>query len=186
MDSRSAAEDSMVPTGGNISAGFRLWIGLLTANTDLPAEESMKPHLPASFPGLIVAVAVLAFPSGLACQQPVVLTHVNVIDGTGAAAKPDRTVTIAGDRIRSISESKRPSPANTSVIDMHGMTIMPLIINTHGHLGLTKGTSVSAANETDENLRHQLLRYEMYGVGAMLSMGTDGQKFAEIRQESRD
>ena len=62
---------------------------------------------------------------------------------------------------------------------------MPLIINTHGHLGLTKGTTQSAANQTDDNFRHQLLRYQEYGVGAVLSMGTDGKRFAEIREESR-
>jgi len=60
-----------------------------------------------------------------------------------------------------------------------------LIINTHGHLGLTKGSTQSAANQTDENIRHQLLRYQEYGVGAILSMGTDGKRFAEIREESR-
>ena len=62
---------------------------------------------------------------------------------------------------------------------------MPLLINTHGHLGLTKGTTQSAANQTEENFRHQLLRYQEYGVGAVLSMGTDGKRFAEIREESR-
>ena len=62
---------------------------------------------------------------------------------------------------------------------------MPLIINTHGHLGLVKGSSQSAANRTEDNFRHQLLRYQEYGVGAVLSMGTDGQKFAEIREASR-
>src|SRR5208337_1890520 len=50
-------------------------------------------------------------------------------------------------------------------------TIMPLIINTHGHLGLTKGTTQSAANQTDDNFRRQLLTYQEYGVGAVPSMG---------------
>jgi imidazolonepropionase-like amidohydrolase len=62
---------------------------------------------------------------------------------------------------------------------------MPLIINTHGHLGLVNGTSQSVANQTDANFRHQPLRYQEYGVGAVLSMGTDGQKFADIREASR-
>jgi imidazolonepropionase-like amidohydrolase len=71
------------------------------------------------------------------------------------------------------------------VIDLHGQTIMPLIINAHGHLGLTLGTTQSASNQTDDNFRHQLLRYQEYGVGAVLSMGTDGKRFAAIRQKSR-
>jgi imidazolonepropionase-like amidohydrolase len=143
-------------------------------------------RVPAWMLALTSAAAGLALPSTLCAQQVVVLTHVNVIDGTGAAAKSDRTVIIAGDRIRSISSGQHGASANANVMDMHGATIMPLIINAHGHLGLVKGMSVSAANQTEENFRHQLLRYEMYGVGAMLSMGTDGQRFAQIRQESRD
>ena len=31
---------------------------------------------------------------------------------------------------------------------MHGQTIMPLIINTHGHLGMVKGTSSGVSNQT--------------------------------------
>lgn len=142
-------------------------------------------RVPAWMLALTAAIGGSALPGKLCAQQIIVLTHVNVIDGTGAAAKSDRTVIIAGDRIRSISNGKH-APANAKVMDMHGATIMPLIINAHGHLGLVKGMSVSAANQTEENFRHQLLRYETYGVGAVLSMGTDGERFAEIRQESRN
>ena len=132
----------------------------------------------------IAALVVLIFSSHLYAQEITVLKNVNVIDGTGAAVQRNTIVVIAGDRIRSVSTETR-TPSNAKVIDMHSLTIMPLIINTHGHLGLVKGTSSSAANQTDDNFRHQLLRYQEYGVGAVLSMGTDGPKFAEIREASR-
>jgi imidazolonepropionase-like amidohydrolase len=118
-------------------------------------------------------------------QQPTVLTNVTVIDGTGRPAQRNGTVVIKGDRIQSIGAGHEHPPSSAKVIDLQGQTIMPLIINTHGHLGLTKGTTQSAANQTDDNFRHQLLRYQEYGVGAVLSMGTDGKRFAEIRGESR-
>jgi imidazolonepropionase-like amidohydrolase len=118
-------------------------------------------------------------------QQATVLTNVTIIDGTGSPAQHNRTVVIKGDRIQSIGADHEHAPSSAKVIDMQGQTIMPLIINTHGHLGLTKGTTQSAANQTDDNIRHQLLRYQEYGVGAILSMGTDGRRFAEIREESR-
>jgi imidazolonepropionase-like amidohydrolase len=118
-------------------------------------------------------------------QQPIVLTNVTIIDGTGRPAQRNRTVVIQGDRIQSIGAGHEHTPLSAKVIDLQGQTIMPLIINAHGHLGLTQGTTQSAANQTDENLRHQLLRYQEYGVGAVLSMGTDGKRFAEIRKESR-
>lgn len=118
-------------------------------------------------------------------QQPTVLTNVTVVDGTGRPAQRNRTVVIKEDRIESIGAGHQHTPSSAKVIDLQGQTIMPLLINTHGHLGLTKGTTQSAANQTEENFRHQLLRYQEYGVGAVLSMGTDGKRFAEIREESR-
>jgi imidazolonepropionase-like amidohydrolase len=118
-------------------------------------------------------------------QQPTVLTNVTVIDGSGRPAQRNRTVVIKGDRIQAIAAGRKHTPSSAKVIDLRGQTIMPLIINTHGHLGLTKGTTQSAANQTDDNFRHQLLRYQEYGVGAVLSMGTDGKHFAEIREQSR-
>jgi imidazolonepropionase-like amidohydrolase len=128
----------------------------------------------------------LAFARELtAAQQVTVLTDVKVIDGTGAPVQPNKTVVIEGDRIRSIGSGEAGKPNDAKSIDMHGQTIMPLMINTHGHLGMVKGTASGVSNQTDDNFRHQLLRYQDYGIGAVLSMGTDGPKFAEIRQASR-
>jgi imidazolonepropionase-like amidohydrolase len=128
----------------------------------------------------------LAFARELtAAQQVTVLTDVKVIDGTGAPVQPNKTVIIEGDRIRSISGDGAGKPNDAKTIDMHGQTIMPLIINTHGHLGMVKGTASGVSNQTEDNFRHQLLRYQDYGIGAILSMGTDGPKFAEIREASR-
>jgi imidazolonepropionase-like amidohydrolase len=118
-------------------------------------------------------------------QQSIVLTNVTIIDGSGNPARHNRTVLIRGDRIQEIGAGHEHPPSSAKVIDLHGQTIMPLIINTHGHLGLTKGSTQSAANQSDDNIRHQLLRYQEYGVGAMLSMGTDGKRFAEVREQSR-
>jgi imidazolonepropionase-like amidohydrolase len=132
-----------------------------------------------------VIMLALVMCAGAFAQQATVLTNVTVIDGTGSPAQHNRTVVIKADRIESISAGHQHRPSSAKVIDMHGQTIMPLIINTHGHLGLTKGVTESATNQTDDNIRHQLLRYQKYGVGAVLSMGTDGKRFAEIREESR-
>ncbi len=50
-------------------------------------------------------------------------------------------------------------------IDLTGKTIMPEIVNAHGHLGLLKGTKMSAANYTEDNIVRQLQQYQDYGVG---------------------
>jgi imidazolonepropionase-like amidohydrolase len=131
---------------------------------------------------LVLALVMCAKASA---QQSIVLTDATIIDGTGKPAHQNRTVVIRGDRIQEIGAGREHTPSSAKVIDLHGQTIMPLIINTHGHLGLTKGSTQSAANQSDDNIRQQLLRYQEYGVGAMLSMGTDGKRFAEIREQSR-
>jgi imidazolonepropionase-like amidohydrolase len=135
--------------------------------------------------GGCVLILALVMCAGAFAQQATVLTNVTILDGTGSPAQHNRTLVVKADRIESIGAGHEHPPSSAKVIDLHGQAIMPLIINTHGHLGLTKGTSGSQTNETDDNIRHQLLRYQEYGVGAVLSMGTDGKRFAEIREESR-
>jgi imidazolonepropionase-like amidohydrolase len=148
-------------------------------------ESTFLPRIPRLRADALLVFAMVMCPNAYA-QQQTVLTNVTVIDGTGSPAQRNRTVVIKGDRIQSISAGHEPAPSSAKVIDLKGQTIMPLIINTHGHLGLTKGTTQSAENQTDDNFRHQLLRYQEYGVGAVLSMGTDGKSFSEIREKSRD
>ena len=147
--------------------------------------EYVTAHRPTRTAGVLAVLAGVAFSNLVSAQQVTALKNVNLIDGTGSPAQHNKTVIIAGDRIRSISAGTVRMPAGAKVVDMQGRTIMPLMINTHGHLGLVNGTSQSVANQTDANFRHQLLRYQEYGVGAVLSMGTDGQKFADIREASR-
>ena len=52
----------------------------------------------------------------------VVLTHVRVIDGTGAAARDDQTIVIADGKIQSIGPSAPANlPANAQTIDLRGL-----------------------------------------------------------------
>jgi len=138
-----------------------------------------------SIVGALTVLVMLAFSRTLNAEQVTVLKNVNVIDGTGSPAQPNRTVVIEGDHIQSIATGQADTPSRAKTVEMRGQTIMPLIINTHGHLGMVKGTSSGASNQTEDNFRHQLLRYQEYGIGAVLSMGTDGPKFAELREASR-
>src|SRR5271169_2993417 len=149
-----------------------------------PGESMFLSRIPKLGVEVLTVLAVVMC-AGAFAQQQIVLTNVTVIDGTGRPAQRNSTVVIKGDRIQAIGAGHERTPSSAKVIDLQGATIMPLIINTHGHLGLTEGTTQSAANQTDDNFRHQLLRYQEYGVGTVLSMGTDGKRFAEIREESR-
>jgi len=63
----------------------------------------------------------------------IALTHVRVIDGTGAAARDDQTVLLSGDRIAAIG-SALPLPAGTHQLDLSGRTVFPGLVGMHDHL----------------------------------------------------
>ena len=67
--------------------------------------------------------------------RQVVLEHVRVIDGTGAAPLEDRNVSIADGKITAISPGADVRPADgTTVLDLKGHSVMPGIVGMHDHL----------------------------------------------------
>ena len=64
-------------------------------------------------------------------------------------------------------------PKNATVVDLTGKTVMPTIVDLHGHVGYQRGLSYNKENYTRENLIDHLNRYAYYGVGTIVSMGTD-------------
>ena len=73
-----------------------------------------------SIVGALAPLAMLSFSTTLNAQQVTVLKNVNVIDGTGAPAQPNRTIVIEGDRIRSIATEQTDTPSDAKTVDMHG------------------------------------------------------------------
>ena len=127
----------------------------------------------------------LATAIGLSAQV-VVLQNARLIDGTGGAPLEGATVVMADGKIRDIGPSSRvKTPDAAQVVDLSGKTIMPGIINLHGHVGMVKGLSQDMANYTRENAEAQLGTYAMYGVTTTTSMGTDADLILEIRDEQR-
>src|SRR5437899_9781588 len=68
----------------------------------------------------------------------VALTHVLLVDGTGAAPKSDQTVVIRAGRIATVGPAASvPIPAGARVMDMSGSTVIPGLIGMHDHLFYT-------------------------------------------------
>jgi hypothetical protein len=65
------------------------------------------------------------------------LTHVRVVDGTGAAAHADRTVIVRGGRIEAILDAAAAPPAGARVLDLTGRTVIPGLVGMHNHLMYT-------------------------------------------------
>jgi imidazolonepropionase-like amidohydrolase len=67
--------------------------------------------------------------------QRVVLTHVEVIDGTGGPPVLDRNVTLENGVIVGISEgSDEPQKEGTTLLDLRGHAVIPGIVGMHDHL----------------------------------------------------
>jgi len=70
----------------------------------------------------------------------VILRHVRVIDGTGAAAREDQTITIAEGKIKSIQTGNDLIlPPNAKVLDLDGYTVLPGLVGMHDHMFFPMG-----------------------------------------------
>ena len=77
-------------------------------------------------------------------DAPVVaLTHVRVIDGTGAVAREDQTVVISKGKIDSVAAASAAKvPGDAQVLDLHGYTVIPGLVGMHDHMFYPVGRGV--------------------------------------------
>ena len=77
--------------------------------------------------------AVQAF---VAVDAPLIaLTHIRVIDGTGAPAREDQTVIVSGGRIQALGDSTAvPVPSDAKVMEMREYTVIPGLVGMHDHI----------------------------------------------------
>ncbi|KUJ60415.1 hypothetical protein AR687_18305 [Flavobacteriaceae bacterium CRH] len=117
--------------------------------------------------------------------QQKLFQDVTILDGTGKPAKEHQDILVSNDKIIAITATAAKTPKGVTIINLKGKTVMPLIIDTHAHLGLLKDTIMASENFTKENIAKHLLRFQDYGIGSLLSMGTDHKEIFPLRDESR-
>ena len=68
----------------------------------------------------------------------IALTHVLLLDGTGADPKPDQTIVIRNGRIAAVGPAAGvPIPDGVRTMDLSGHTVIPGLIGMHDHLFYT-------------------------------------------------
>ena len=115
--------------------------------------------------------------------QVIVLKGARLIDGTGRPAIENSVLVIEGDHVVAAGKPGAVSiPKDAAVQDVSGKTIMPALINLHGHLGLSSNGADSAAGHyTQENVVKQLNKYLSYGIGTVASFGQDEDPIYSVR-----
>ena len=113
-------------------------------------------------PGKALALVAIALSLQAGAQSPgpevrkflrfedrvVALTSVRVIDGTGAAAKDDRTVILRDGRIEAVGDSSLAVPAGAKVLDLAGRTLFPGLVGMHNHLMYTASIHFDSTGNT--------------------------------------
>jgi imidazolonepropionase-like amidohydrolase len=75
----------------------------------------------------------------------VALTHVRVIDGTGAGARPDQTVMIFKGKISAVADAASVAvPSEAKVLDLHGYSLIPGLVGMHDHMFYPMGDVIFA------------------------------------------
>jgi len=104
-------------------------------------------HLKKTIPLLLLTFCFSAFAQApqsdrqqlIRVEAPVIaLTHVRVIDGTGAVATEDQTLIISEGKISAVGSNVN-IPANAKVLDLTGYTVLPGMVGMHDHMFFPMG-----------------------------------------------
>jgi imidazolonepropionase-like amidohydrolase len=73
----------------------------------------------------------------------VALTHVRVIDGTGAPAREDQTIILSKGKIESVADAASANvPKDAQALDLHGYSVIPGFVGMHDHMFYPMGNGI--------------------------------------------
>ena len=105
-----------------------------------------------------------------------------LLDGRGGPPIDNTTILVDNGRIARLGPSSQVDvPQGATRIDLAGKTVLPGLVNAHGHVGMTRGLEQGPPVYTDENVRAQLQLYARYGVTTVASLGGDGEAGIRVR-----
>ncbi len=132
--------------------------------------------MPAPLKAKLLTVALAGLLACSAAAEPAKLTvyrGAQLIDGTGAAAKPGMDIVVEGEQVRAIvpDSAANNHAKGTLVVDVHGLYAIPGLIDSHVHL----------ATSPNRRYAEALLRRDVYsGVTAVRDMAGDARLLADL------
>ncbi|HEX5169901.1 MAG TPA: amidohydrolase family protein [Cyclobacteriaceae bacterium] len=110
----------------------------------------------------------------------VAFTGATIIDGSGSIPIDDGVLLIDKGRVVAVGAKNNVEiPEGARINDVSGKTIIPGIINSHGHVGDTKG--IEGGHYSRENIIDNLSIYARYGITTVISLGGDREEAESLR-----
>jgi imidazolonepropionase-like amidohydrolase len=126
-------------------------------------------------PLFIACAAVAVLSVATPAQQPastLAFTGARVIDGTDRAPIDNATVLVRGGKIVAVGPAAAVTvPAGAQRVPLAGKTVIPGLVNAHGHVGNTVG--MEQGHYSAENVTRDLKTYAAYGITTVFSLGDD-------------
>ena len=137
----------------------------------------------------LIAFAIFA----IGCLQPEptsTATHfhgMTLIAGDGSDAIANAAMIVDHGTIVTVGDADSVSaPPGASHVDLSGRTIMPLLHSVHVHLGYLIGEGMAAENYSRESILRDLESHAHYGIGSVLSLGSDpGDTAFNLREDQK-
>lgn len=107
----------------------------------------------------------------------VALTHVRVIDGTGAAPTEDQTVLIDGPGIAAVQPASAAVPQRYTLLNLTGATVIPGIVGMHNHLFYLQRPNIDPSGHFDQPIIVPQMTFSaprLYLANGVTTMRTTG------------
>src|SRR5206468_6600207 len=135
----------------------------------------IAPHCAALASASLTAISMAYAMSAAHAQSPApvkAFTGARVIDGTDRAPIDNATIVVRDGRVVSVGPAARANvPAGAERVSLAGKTVIPGLVNAHGHVGNTVG--LEQGHYSADNVLRDLRTYAAYGVTTVVSLGDD-------------
>ncbi|MCH4091225.1 amidohydrolase family protein [Acetobacter sp.] len=122
---------------------------------------------------LATAAFLLSAVPAFADSAPVIaLTHIRVIDGTGAPPMEDVTLVMQSGRILAVGKGISV-PGRARILDRSGDTVLPGLISDHSHVGQYESVVAGPQFYTRATIISELEQYRRYGVTTVTALGNN-------------
>lgn len=126
-------------------------------------------------------------PADLAAQRGATETtafvNARILDGSGSAISERGTLIVRDGRVHDVGDAGRVTvPEGAARIDLDGRTVIPGLVNAHGHVGQALGLRTGPDINTEANVLDQLGLYARYGITTVVSLGGDSDAGFQVRE----